>query len=107
MSIEIAVALIAAVPPTVAAALAFLASRSVRRQVATRGEAPIGSVVERLERTVEGLDQAVGGIADRLAHLEGRELLPLTLDHRVERLGDELHNLSDRVARIEARGSTP
>lgn len=107
MSIEIAVALIAGVPPTVAAALAFLASRSVRRQVATHGEAPIGSVVERLERRVEELDQVVGGIADRLAHLEGWEVLPRTLDHRVDGLATELRNLSDRVARIEARGSTP
>jgi hypothetical protein len=101
------IALIAAVPPTLAAVLAFLTSRSVRRQVATGGEAPIGLVVERLERTVEGLDQAVAGIADRLAHLEGREVLPVRLDRQVERLDHELRRLGERVARIEAKGPTP
>jgi hypothetical protein len=107
MSIEIAVALIAALPPTLAALLAFLQSRSVRRQVATSGKAPIGAVVERLERRVERLDEKMSGVADRLAHLEGREVLPLRLDRRMERLDEELRTLGERVARIEARGGTP
>ncbi|MGH2693329.1 MAG: hypothetical protein ACRDJJ_00800 [Actinomycetota bacterium] len=107
MSTEAAVAVIVAFPPTLAAVLAFLQSRSVRRQVATGGEAPIGAVVERLERRVERLDEEVSGIADRLAHMEGREVLPLRLDRRVERLDEELRAVSERVARIEARGSTP
>jgi hypothetical protein len=105
MSVDIAVALVAAFPPTLAAMLAFLQSRSVRRQVATRGEAPIGAVVERLERTVERLDDDVSGIADRLAHMEGREVLPVRLDRRVERLDEALRELGERVARIEAKGA--
>ncbi|MGH2682724.1 MAG: hypothetical protein ACRDIX_05775 [Actinomycetota bacterium] len=107
MSIEITVAIIAASPPTLAAILAFLQSRSVRRQVATSGKAPIGAVVERLERRVERLDEKVSGIADRLAHMEGREVLPLRLDRRVERLDEELRALGERVARIEPKGGTP
>lgn len=106
MSDAVVVALVAAVPPTLAAVLAFLQSRSVRRQVTTRGEAPIGLMVERLERRVEGLDQAVAGIADRLAHLEGREILPRRLDRQVDRIDEELRRLGERVARIEAKGPT-
>jgi hypothetical protein len=104
VNIDIAVAVVAALPPTLAAVLAFLQSRSVRRQVATKGQAPIGAVVERLERRVERLDEEVSGIADRLAHMEGREVLPLRLDRLVERLDEELRTVSERVARIEARG---
>ncbi|MGH2656811.1 MAG: hypothetical protein ACRDIZ_08990 [Actinomycetota bacterium] len=104
MSIEIAVGVIAAFPPTLAAVLAFFQSRSVRRQVETGGEAPIGAVVKRLERRVEHLDVSVASIADRLAHMEGREVLPVQLDRRVERLDEELRTLSQRVARIEAKG---
>lgn len=106
MNEAVIVAIIAAAPPTLAAVLAFLTSRSVRRQVATRGEAPIGLMVERLERKVEGLDRAVAGIADRLAHLEGREVLPRRLDRQVDRMDEEVHRLAERVARIEARGAT-
>jgi hypothetical protein len=79
MSTEVTVAVIAATPPTLAALLAFLQSRSVGRQVATGGEAPIGAVVERLERRVERLDEDVSRLVDRLAHMEGREVLPLRL----------------------------
>jgi predicted nuclease with TOPRIM domain len=107
VTIEIAVAVIAAVPPTLAAVLAFFQSRSVRRQVATKGEAPIGAVVERLERRVERLGEEVSGLVDRLAHLEGREVLPVRLDRRVERLDEELCRLSERLARIEAKGAAP
>jgi hypothetical protein len=107
MSIEIAVALIATLPPTLAALLAFFQSRSVRRQVATSGKAPIGAVVERLERRVDRLDEKMSGIGDRLAHMEGREVLPLQLDRRVERLDEELRALSERVAHMEAKGGTP
>jgi hypothetical protein len=91
----------------VAAVLAFLQSRSLRRQVATRGEAPIGAVVERLERGVERLGDEMSGIADRLAHLEGREILPRRLDRQVDRIDEELRRLAERVARIEATGATP
>jgi hypothetical protein len=64
-------------------------------------------VVERLERTVERLDGEVSGIADRLAHMEGREVLPVRLDRRVERLDEAFRELGERVARIEAKRAAP
>lgn len=105
MNVEIAVAVVAACPPTLAAVLAFLQSRSVRRQVATKGEAPIGAVVERLERRVERMDEELSGLVDRLAHLEGREVLPQRLDRTVERLDEEMRKLGEQVTRIEAKGA--
>jgi len=53
ISAEGAVALIGAVRPTLAAAPAFLATRSVRRSVATQGQVRIEILVEHLERRVE------------------------------------------------------
>jgi hypothetical protein len=82
VSTEVLIAVVAALPPTLAAMLAFLSSRSVRRQVATPGAVPIGALVERVERRVEALEESVGGFAGRLAHLEGRGVLPLQLDRR-------------------------
>ena len=104
MSGDILIAVIAALPPTVAAVLAFLSSRAVRRQVATPGAVPIGALVERVERRVEALERGVGDIAGRLAHAEGRGVLPLQTDRRVERLDEDLRALRERVTRIEAHG---
>jgi hypothetical protein len=39
--------------------------------------------------------------------MEGREVLPVRLDRRVERLDEELRRLSERLARIEAKEGTP
>ena len=103
MSIEVAVALVAAFPPTLAALLAFLSSRSVKRSVATEGDAPIGPLVERLQRQVDQLAGKVGDVADRLASLEGREILPVHLGQRVERLDEELRDVRERLARMESR----
>lgn len=105
MSIEVLVALVTALPPTLAAALAFLSSRSVKRSVATHGDAPIGPLVERLQHQVDQLAGKVGEIADRLASLEGREILPVHLDRRVERLDSELREVRERLARMESRGA--
>ena len=105
MSIEVAVAVIAALPPTLAAALAFLSSRSVKRSVATTGDAPIGPLVERLERQMDHLGTRVGEIADRISTLEGREILPLQLDRRVEKLDEGLRDVRERLARMESRGA--
>jgi hypothetical protein len=103
MSTEVAIALIASFPPTFAAILAFLTSRSVRQSIATAGEIPIGALVERLQHQVDALEKSVGRLAERFAHLEGREVLPLQLARRVERLDDDVHALRERVARIEGR----
>lgn len=99
------VALIAAVPPTLAAILSFASNRSVRRQVATKGDAPIGALVERLERQLDGLASGVGEINQRVARLEGRTTMPLQLRRRVDVLGDDLHALSERVTRLESKGT--
>ena len=54
MSQEIAVALIAATPPTVAALLGYLANRrSLRRSVGTNQGVPLTKVLERLETRFE------------------------------------------------------
>jgi hypothetical protein len=103
MSTELAVALIASIPPTLAAVLAFLSSRSVRRSIATAGETPIGDLVERLQHQVDALEKTVGRTAGRLAHLEGREVLPLELARRVDRLDGDIRFLRQRMARIEGR----
>ena len=105
MSSDILIAVIAGLPPTLAAVLAFLSSRAVHRQVATPGEVPIGALVERVERRVEALEESVGGLLGRLGHLEGREVLPLQLGRRVERLDEDLRGLQERVARMEGRGA--
>ncbi len=103
MRTEVVVALIASIPPTLAAVLAFLTSRSVRQSIATAGEIPIGALVERLQRQVDALEKSVGQLVGRLAHLEGREVLPIQLAGRVERLDDDIRALRERVARIEGR----
>jgi hypothetical protein len=105
VSIEILVAVVAAFPPTLASLLAFLSSRSVRRSVATQGDAPIGPLVERLQQQVDQLAGKVGDVADRLASLEGRQILPVHLGRRVERLDEELREVRERLARMESRGA--
>jgi hypothetical protein len=105
MSTEVVVAVIAGFAPTLAAVLAFLSSRSVKRSIATQGEVPIGALVERLQRQVDQIEQNVGAIAGRLAHLEGREVLPIQLDRRVERLDEDVRDVRERLARMESRGA--
>ncbi len=101
MSTEVVIALIATFPPTLAAILAFLSSRSVKRSIATAGETPIGTLVERLQHQVDALEKSVGRLAERFARQEGREVLPLQLARWVERLDGDLRALGERVARIE------
>lgn len=105
MSTELSVAVIAATPPTLAAVLAFMSSRSVKRSIATQGEAPIGALVERLQRQVDKVEQNVGDIADRLARVEGREVLPLHLGRHMERLDEDVRDVRERLTRIESRGA--
>lgn len=104
MNDAVIVATIAALPPTLAAVLSFAANRSVRRSIATQGDAPIGAIVERLEHQVETLASGVGEINRRVARLEGRTTMPLQLRRRVDVLQDDLHGLAERVARIEFGG---
>lgn len=103
MNEALAIALIAATPPTLAAVLSFASNRSVRRQVATSGDAPIGALVERLERRVETIAGGVEETNRRVARLEGRTTMPLRLGRRVDELGDRVNGLTERLARLESK----
>jgi len=80
VSQEIAIALIAATPPTVAAILGFLANRrSLRRSVGTPPGIPLSRAIERVESKVDRLDAKIEGLGEgqavvreRLARLESR-----------------------------------
>jgi len=104
MSDVTTVAFIAAFPPTLAAILAYNASRSVRRQVATGGEIPIGMLVDRLQGQVGDLQKGTAEIAQRLARLEGRDILPRILGRRLDKLDDDLRALGERLAKVETGG---
>lgn len=104
MNDAVIIAAIAALPPTLAAVLSFAANRSVRRSIATQGDAPIGAIVERLEHQVETLVSGVGEVNRRVARLEGRTTMPLRLRRSLDELGDRVNGLSERVTRIESRG---
>lgn len=79
MSIEIAIAVIAAVPPTLAAILGFLANRrSLRRSVGSNPGVPLATVMHRTETKIDCIDEKVDRLAEgqaqvreRLASLEG------------------------------------
>lgn len=103
MSDAATIALIAAVPPTLAAILGYLANRSVRRAIATGNELPIGALVERIEARVESVAANTEEIGRRVARLEGRTTMPLQLRRRIDTIGDEVHTISERVARLEAK----
>jgi hypothetical protein len=79
VSIEIAIAVIAAVPPTLAAILGFLANRrSLRRSIGGNPGVPLASVMQRTETKIDRIDAKVDRLAEgqaqvreRLARLEG------------------------------------
>lgn len=71
MSESVMVAIIAAGPPTLAALLAFLSSRSVRRSVGRPEAVPLSTVVELLVKKVDQVVEGQADIRERLARLEG------------------------------------
>ena len=88
MSEEIAIALIAATPPTVAAILGYLANRrSLRRSVGTTPGVPLTKVLERLESRFEGR-------FDRL-------------ETKLDRAADQQVRMRERIARLEAERTWP
>jgi len=103
MSDAATVAVIAAVPPTLAAVLGYLSNRSVRRAIATSDELPIGALVERIEARVEHLDGKLTDVGRRVARLEGRSTVSPQLRRRVHELGDDMHALFERLVRHEAK----
>lgn len=78
MSSGLVIAVVAATPPTLAAVLTFLAARSATRRendaralVVTHSLDTLQATVGRIERTVERIDNGVGDLRERVAHLEG------------------------------------
>lgn len=79
MTSEIVIAMIAAIPPTLAVILGFLANRrSLRRSIGGSTGVPLVSVirgmdskVERIESKVDRLGEGQADVRERLAHLEG------------------------------------
>lgn len=67
----IAVAIIAAVPGCLAAVLAFLSNRSLKRSVGTPTSIPLTRVVEGLADRIDKLLEGQADIRERLARLEG------------------------------------
>lgn len=74
MTLEITIALIAAGPPTLAAILAFLSSRSVKRSVGPTNGIPLGVAVQSLDGKLERLSQELERLAERQGRLEERVL---------------------------------
>lgn len=72
MTVEILIAVIAALPPTLAAILAFVSSRSVKRSVGNSPGVPLTEVIQRLGDKVDGLSEGQSLVRERLARLEGR-----------------------------------
>jgi len=68
----IVIALIAAVPPTLAAVLGYVASiRSIRRSVGATPGMPLARALERLDAKVDRLIEGQAAVRERLARLEG------------------------------------
>jgi hypothetical protein len=71
---ELWIAVVAAIPPTLAAALAYLAnSRALRRSVGSP-ELPLSKVIDRLEVKLDALTEGQAAIRERLARLEGEPM---------------------------------
>jgi len=69
---SIVIAVIAAFPPTLAAALGYFAnSRSLRRSIGEPSGVPLTTVVQRLDEKVDRLVEGQAATRERLARLEG------------------------------------
>jgi len=78
MTETVVIALLAGVPPTLAAILTFLAARASDRRAATERAAvtansidQLGTAVGRVESAVERVESALGDVRERVARLEG------------------------------------
>lgn len=86
MSSEILVAMIAGLPPTLAAVLAYVAnSRSIRRSVGAPPGVPLARLIERLEEKVDRLTEGQAGVRERLARLEGFGMRPAPKSRAAQR----------------------
>lgn len=78
MRTAVLAALIAAVPPTLAAALTFFQARAANRRAAEHDALGVAQIVgelqgtvARIEATVERVDEGVTDLRERVARLEG------------------------------------
>ena len=84
MSSDIAVALIAAVPPAIGYILWFLAHRHLRRSVGASPEIPLSRLINGIE---DRLDKRFDRLEDRLDHIsdvqseQGERLARLEVSH--------------------------
>lgn len=72
MSEPITIAVISALPPTIAAALAFLGTRSLRRSVGPTNGVPLSRIVEGLEVKVDRLVDSQINLGEPIARVEGQ-----------------------------------
>lgn len=72
MTPELSIALIAAIPPTLAAVLAFASSRSVKRSVGPTNGVPLVRLVELLDGKMERQSQDLARLGERQSKLEER-----------------------------------
>jgi predicted nucleic acid-binding Zn-ribbon protein len=79
----VVVALIAAVPPTVAGLLAFAQARSAKRAESAQRSAEtartlevLGAAIETVQATAERVESGVGDLRERVSRLEGAILGP-------------------------------
>lgn len=73
MTQEMWVAVIASLPPTLAAILGYLGNRrSIRRSVGNSPGVPLSKLVARIETKVDSLVEGQAQIRERLARLETR-----------------------------------
>ena len=74
MSPEVLIAVIAGLPPTLAAVLGYLGNRrAIRRSLGNSPTIPLSKVIGRIESKVDQLVEGQAAIRERLARLEGRE----------------------------------
>jgi hypothetical protein len=72
LSTGLIVALVAAIPPTLAAILAFASSRSVKRSVGPTNGVPLSRMVEILDGKIERQARDMSVLGERQAKLEER-----------------------------------
>lgn len=72
MTTEMTVAIIAAIPPTLAAILPIASSRSMKRSVGPTNGIPLIRLVELLDSKVERQSQQLAKLGERHAKLEER-----------------------------------
>lgn len=72
MKTGVLIAIIAAIPPTLAAILGYRANaRALRRSIGTPPGVPLTRIVERLEHKIDRLAEGQTVVRERLARLEG------------------------------------